>query len=423
MKLDHTVQKKEVTVPKKYYFLLGLLCFSMCTFFAIKQHLLKLSYHPGSGSQIPSTQHKNKVLIVLTSKAKIDGRKVYVSNLYQQLKKRGYGAQLLVSNNAPLLQEIQALGLPCYSCNTFHITHKYKSWQPGLVNAIQQICLKENIQVVHTNGPNSLTAALDVRKEFPIKILTVNHNPSPPITQQANVVLSVNKIEAEKNGLTCLAPFMNEKLFSSNITQQEVIPFFAQTFGIALSNAPILCKIAVMDKHLVKGHPVALKAVANLIHEKKIPVQLVIAGNGPGRKQCVKLIKELKIEKNVYLLGRVDQKLIPHLLKHIDINILARSYEHFGIAALEAALMKKPSIISDMAGSAHWFIKHRETGLLFKHGNPQDLSSQIQYLLENKKTAEQLGNNAYKLFKAEFNQKVLVSKMITEYKHLINNVA
>ncbi|MDT8380071.1 MAG: glycosyltransferase family 4 protein [Desulfotignum sp.] len=81
--------------------------------------------------------------------------------------------------------------------------------------------------------------------------------------------------------------------------------------------------------------------------------------------------------------------------KHKD---AARLYSGFDIAvhpshsenvggAVESLLMKIPTITTDVGGFPD-VIKHRQTGLLAKAGNPMDLAEKILYYLDHPDQAE-----------------------------------
>ena len=143
---------------------------------------------------------------------------------------------------------------------------------------------------------------------------------------------------------------MKVKFLNFNPTESKV-DFFRKNFNVYIDNHPVICMIANLFKY--KNHELLLNAIANLIHKDKILVEIFLAGDEGDVSQASlqQLASNLKISKHVHFLGFT--KLIPELLYYSDIKVLCSKKEAFGIVLMEAALMKKPIILSrsaDMAG-------------------------------------------------------------------------
>lgn len=72
-------------------------------------------------------------------------------------------------------------------------------------------------------------------------------------------------------------------------------------------------------------------------------------------------------------------------------------HETQGLVISEAAAVGVPSIVSDQCAGREW-VENGITGLLFKHGDVEDLAKQIRLLHENPELAEKMGASAYEKY-------------------------
>ncbi len=94
---------------------------------------------------------------------------------------------------------------------------------------------------------------------------------------------------------------------------------------------------------------------------------------------------------------------------------LAKSIEGFGIAYIEAANFKIPSIASDIGGTPEAVI-HNKTGLIIKHID--ELDEAIKNLIDNKQNRLKLGQNAKIRAENELNWDIQIKK----YNDLIKEI-
>ncbi|MCW1888746.1 MAG: glycosyltransferase family 4 protein [Candidatus Moranbacteria bacterium] len=115
----------------------------------------------------------------------------------------------------------------------------------------------------------------------------------------------------------------------------------------------------------------------------------VLAGDGPERETIEKALKELSLESRVILLGRVSDQDRDLLLHTADIFIqpnipVPGDMEGFGIAVIEAALLGRPVIASELEGLKDAIIPN-ENGLLVP---PLDTEAWRQAILELSQSQE-----------------------------------
>jgi len=154
-----------------------------------------------------------------------------------------------------------------------------------------------------------------------------------------------------------------------------------------------------------KGHQDLIKAMVNIPDAK-----LIIVGHGEQQKQLENLIKQLNLNEQVTLAGRLDNDTLNNLLQDCDIFCLSsiERTEAFGLVLLEAMSYSKPIVITRVKGSGmNWVTQNNQTALFAEKQNPEDLAEKINSLISNKELAKKLGNNGYKRLTKHFNIKTI----------------
>ena len=104
-------------------------------------------------------------------------------------------------------------------------------------------------------------------------------------------------------------------------------------------------------------------AVARQLLNQKSKLQIVVAGS--SEPEYIEAAKELP---NVYLLGLVEEKSLPHLVRGACSLLFLTPYEGFGIPALEAMAAGIPAVVSNCAslpevvGDAGFIVEPKHTG-------------------------------------------------------------
>ena len=114
---------------------------------------------------------------------------------------------------------------------------------------------------------------------------------------------------------------------------------------------------------------------------KKIPVKLLLVGDGPERIRIESLCRELGTCDDIRFLGKLDQ--IEEVLSVSDLFIMASEKESFGLAALEAMACEVP-VISTNAGGLPELNIHDQSGLLSNVGDIEDMTKNAFTILDDK---------------------------------------
>lgn len=141
--------------------------------------------------------------------------------------------------------------------------------------------------------------------------------------------------------------------------------------------------------------------------------KLLILGDGIDNSKIQQFIESDKL--NAKLLSSV-KNIFPYY-KLMDVLIVPSKIEPFGIVIIEAGMMKKTVIASNVDGIPE-LISNGENGLLFESGNVEELKAQIIRIYSDRKFGEKLAEN--------LNKKVLDSftadKIIPQYEKLYSEL-
>jgi glycosyltransferase involved in cell wall biosynthesis len=135
------------------------------------------------------------------------------------------------------------------------------------------------------------------------------------------------------------------------------------------------------------GRLVAGKGADHLIRaidevDGRIPVKLVIAGNGPERDDLIRMARELRVESSVEFVGVVDD--MPGFWQQCDVAVIPSDtwVESFSMVTLEAMSCGK-AIVATRAGAIPELILDGENGTLVPPGDVAALTEALIRYAEN----------------------------------------
>lgn len=141
-----------------------------------------------------------------------------------------------------------------------------------------------------------------------------------------------------------------------------------------------------------KGFHVAVEAFASV--RRRFPeARLTIAGDGPERASLEAQAKSSGLESAVRFTGLIDPKDVPEVLNQASIVLMPSREESFGLVALEAGLMGRPVIASDVGGLPE-VVRHGVTGSTVPRDDAESLAGAAIRLLEDPARARAYGEAA-----------------------------
>ena len=146
--------------------------------------------------------------------------------------------------------------------------------------------------------------------------------------------------------------------------------------------------------------------------QKEVNAILIMVGDGPERLKAMETCEKLGIESKVKFLGKSNQ--VYQILCYSDLFVLPSASESFGLAALEAMMMRVPVISTNVGGLPEVNIDG-ETGYLFDLGDVEGMAQKSIDLLNNEQKLESMKDKAYALAK-RFDIEAVVNQYVSVYK-------
>jgi glycosyltransferase involved in cell wall biosynthesis len=244
----------------------------------------------------------------------------------------------------------------------------------------------------------------------------VFHEPIP----QAQKYKKLEKISAKyKDKIICVSQKDYDSAIKEKIAPKEKLSTIHN--GIApinfLSREEARHKLNLSSEDLVigsignlyknKGFEYLINAIKILVDNGFNPKTIII-GEGEEREELENWIRQYRLEKNVFLKGRLEGA---HLLKAFDIYICSSIKEGLSYTLIEAMLAARPIIATQVGGNPE-LIEHEKTGLLVQAANAESISQAILRFIHEPELLNKVRLAAQKKAQTEFT----LEKMVNETK-------
>lgn len=177
---------------------------------------------------------------------------------------------------------------------------------------------------------------------------------------------------------------------------------------------PLIGTVAILRKK--KGHHILIEAAGIII--KDIPdIVFIFIGDGPQRKNLLRLINEYGLNNHIRLLGLRND--VNALLREMDVFVLPSFEEALGTSALEAMAAAIPVVATDIGGIPEAVIDG-VTGILVSPGDADALADAITKLIQNKSMARKMGEQGRQRVEEHFSVEKMVEGMYDLYISLLS---
>ena len=294
----------------------------------------------------------------------VGGHDIVITNLCVELQKLGYntaiGAFNFIENPPSSIHPIK-LNKSSFTKNSidgfdFDIIHSHESF-------MNYYCLfNKKPLVYHFHGPNGILQALNFRLSMFLcqnrisKMITVSKSSMDYLKGKTGKI----PIEIIYNGVE--TDLFHTKLPRPHLKGNPQLLFV----GNLLSSKNVIT--------LVSSMPSILKLYPN--------AHLQIVGNGSEYQNLKDKIKNLKLEKNIELVGQLSREDIKFRFSSCDIFISASIAEQHSITAFEAMACGKPVLLSNIPPFEE-VISDSGTGLTFLPFDVFDITNKVKELFEN----------------------------------------
>lgn len=364
--------------------------------------------------------------------AHFGGSEVSAKLLMDNLEKRGHEIHVLTTRTRKELHKSNVILIP-YS---HYIPRKMLILGNSFIDHflginIKNILKNEFFDVIHVQDTFLLPATLIAAKNMGIPIIATERNnvskavydliASFPISSLLKfrnkiIIRSLKKVDA----IISNSEHIKNELIEACIEEDKITTIYVD--GITpdwkctntkdKSNKIILFAPGRIYKY--KGFGVLINAIKLVIREYN-NIKLVIAGEGPYKREIVKLIDKLNLNNYIELLGKVSFEKIKKFYFKSDIVIFPPVHpEPFGRISIEAMTACKPVIASNVGGIPE-AVEDGVNGILVPPNDPKKLDEAIIRLIEDESLREAMGKYGRKIVNEKFNRDRIVDKQIELY--------
>ncbi len=180
--------------------------------------------------------------------------------------------------------------------------------------------------------------------------------------------------------------------------------------------------LAVFAGRLVyeKGVDVLVQAFALAI--RSVPdARLLIAGDGPERKNLVELAEQLGVAASVTFLGHLPKEALEKKFAQAWVQVVpSRWAEPFGLVAVEA-MMRETAVIASRMGGLEEILQDGETGYLVPPNDPPWLAQRLEELLRDRAKAEAMGRSGRRVAEARFSLARQCEQFVSLYQQMVSD--
>jgi len=143
-------------------------------------------------------------------------------------------------------------------------------------------------------------------------------------------------------------------------------------------------------------------------------LRLVVAGDGPYRRQLQDLAHALRLHRAVSFTGFVGSDL-PAVLAATNAVVVPSIYEPFGMVALEAVCAGAPLAVAATGGLAE-IVEPGVTGVTFPAGDPDGLAAAVNRLLTDRTGARRMARQALTMVNERYSWSAIAARTAHAYR-------
>ena len=202
-----------------------------------------------------------------------------------------------------------------------------------------------------------------------------------------------------------------DKKFSVQFSEEEKKEIRGSVFD-GYEDEPVIISVANLIPY--KDYFTVFKSLSYL-KKKGVSFRYMAIGEGPMRKQLETEIKNLKLTKEVILMGRTDK--VQQYLKAADLFVHSSEGEGCSNAILEAMAAGLPVIASNTGGTSE--ITGIENGQLFDYQNEAQLSEALETHLADPEMLKKKSKRSRQIIEEHFT----IEKMTANYLSILNKIS
>jgi glycosyltransferase involved in cell wall biosynthesis len=151
-----------------------------------------------------------------------------------------------------------------------------------------------------------------------------------------------------------------------------------RSHGVAANNTiPVICSVGRLTSQ--KDFSLLIRTFS--IVRKVMPARLRIAGTGPEQEMLTRLINQLKLQRDVELLGFIEYA--EELIADSDLFVMTSIWEGFPATLVEAMVLETPVVSVNCESGPAELIQDGINGALIEVRSPEIIAERIIFLLQN----------------------------------------
>ncbi len=384
---------------------------------------------------------ERRILYVHNS-ADIYGASRCLIRMVKALNRKRYIPLVLLPNDGPLRQKIEALGAevvfhPRLSIITGHVV---RSWRmliflfefPASVLFLWRLIRRRKIDLVHTNTGAMVSPGLaaklagvphvwHIRESFQA-FRRIWEPYSSYILWSSDEVIAISQAVASQFANASRINVVYDGCPLDESCDPEAGQDFRRRFSLGTE---FVAGCVGRIKLRQKGQDVLVRAAAILKARGRCPKVLIIGAAHPRNEDHFQKLKELIVESGlqdeVILTGELDD--VKPAYAAMNVLVLPSGQpEGLGDVIMEAMAMKVPVIATNIGGPPE-VVQDGITGFLIPPSDPEALADKIELLMNDPKLGQRLGQAGPNRVKEHFSIEEMIRKIEALYSHRMRRPA
>ncbi|MBQ6825232.1 MAG: glycosyltransferase [Clostridia bacterium] len=160
-------------------------------------------------------------------------------------------------------------------------------------------------------------------------------------------------------------------------------------------------------------HPETPILVAKKLKENGYNFKLNMIGTGDMEENLKKLILDNGLEDCVDILGSKTPKEVREYMEKSKIYMFTSDQQEGWGAVLNESMNSGCAVVTNsQIGSVPFLMRDNENGLVYNGNDIEEIYKRVKYLLDNPKTAEEFGKNAYYTIKDEWSPEIAANRLL-----------
>jgi N-acetyl-alpha-D-glucosaminyl L-malate synthase BshA len=314
---------------------------------------------------------------------------------------------------------------------------EFPPYDLALASKILEVAEAERLDVLHMHYaiPHATAAYLAREMYKPTRYLpfvTTLHGTDITLVGSRKSFLPITKFSiAQSDAVTAISQYLaDETCRTFGLGGIEVIPNFINAEDYQRrENSSLRAELAPRGEkllmHVSNFRPV--KRISDCVHTlakikaaSKLPVRLVMCGDGTEREAAENLAREYGLADDVLFVGQVPN--IADYLSVADLLLVPSQTESFGLAALEAMACEVP-VIATRVGGLPEVVKNGENGFLVKLGDTAAMAERAIEILSDETKQRDFGKRGRELAVGQFNTERVIPMYERLYESVVGNRA